>query len=109
MDERGQGLSAPTHQHTPSPTINLPSNYISGFCSTGYHVRCVGDFRTALCACDCHTAPPPAPIVIATVRCFFGCPAVVACEDPQQAHAAMEGHYWDTHRPDIAAALWAAS
>lgn len=115
MERTGQGASAPSVEHTASPDGNRPPKntaatpYLSGFCATGYHERCLGDFRTALCSCEHHTAPPPAPVRIATVRCFFGCSACVACEDPQQAQAAMEAHYRTSHWGDIAAALWAAS
>ncbi len=31
---------------------------MSGFCAAGRHERCRGDFGTARCTCELHTAPP---------------------------------------------------
>lgn len=101
MTRTGTGLTTPTQQHSQSP-----SNYQTGHCEVGGHSRCLGVYAGTGCTCPCHTAaPPPLRPQVATVHCFFGCPAVVASADPDAAHAAMESHYFEAHRPDIRAAV----
>ncbi len=39
------------------------TSYVSGFCAVSRHERCRGDFGTARCTCDCHTTPPPFPLL----------------------------------------------
>lgn len=109
MQGTGTGRPTPTVDHSQSPTINPPSNYTSGFCSTAHHEHCRGDFRTARCNCACHTAPPPEPIPTVTVRCVFGCRTVVDSVDPWAAHEGMEAHYADAHAQEIAAATGGAA
>jgi len=69
-----------------------PSTYRSGFCGSGFHDRCRGDYRTAVCGCTCHNEPKAV-----TVHCFFGCAHTATDVDPQAAHEAMEEHYRSEH------------
>jgi hypothetical protein len=115
VQRTGQGPTTATGRHTTSSIT-----YRIGWCGTTRHDLCTEDFRSARCGCACHTPPaiptprtspetPPLRPVTTTVRCFFGCPAVVASIEPGEAHAAMEGHYWAVHRAAIKAALWGAA
>lgn len=41
-----------------------PAQYLSGFCGARAHERCRRDYRTAVCGCFCHDAPPePEPVI----------------------------------------------
>lgn len=75
----------------------------TGFCNVGRHHACRG-VAGHPCPCDCHQQPEPI-----TVHCFFGCPHVAQEPTPEDAHAAMELHYFEAHREQIRAAVgWAA-
>lgn len=79
--------------------------YRSGWCGSGYHDRCRGQYAGITCCCPHHDGP-----LLVTVRCFFGCPHVAQDETPETAHAAMEAHYFEAHREQIRAAVgWAAA
>jgi hypothetical protein len=114
-----RGSTMATSRHTQSSIT-----YRIGWCGTARHDLCAGRYAGTACGCACHTGPPvarpviptprapePPPLrpVTVTVRCFFGCPAVVASLEAGEAHAAMEGHYWAAHRAAIKAALWGAA
>lgn len=79
--------------------------YVSGWCGSTRHDRCLGAYAGTGCTCECHARPE-----LVTVRCFFGCPHVVQDIDPHAAHDAMEAHYFDTHREQIRDAIgWCAA
>lgn len=102
MTATGTGRPMPTVAHAQSP-----SNYVSGHCGSGSHGRCVGAYTGVTCACTCHTPADPPPLV--AVHCFFACDHLVLDPDPHTAHQLMEAHYFDAHRPEIAAAVgWPA-
>lgn len=88
----------PAVQHAPSP-----SNYVSGHCGSGCHDRCTGAYAGVTCGCPHHTEPAPPPLV--AVHCFFACDHLVLDPDPRTAHDVMEAHYFQAHRPEIAAAV----
>lgn len=49
---------------TAARTSAAPATYVSGFCSSGRHDRCRGDYGTAVCGCEHHSAPAePLPFV----------------------------------------------
>jgi hypothetical protein len=96
---------------TATKTAPVSAGYQSGFCGSRRHDRCRGGYAGVECTCTCHTEPEPEPEpVVVTVHCFFGCPHVVQQPTPEAAHAVMELHYFDSHRPQIRAAIgWMTS
>lgn len=81
------------------------STYKSGWCHTGRHDRCLGAYAGCACTCAHHSAPPPERPVPVAVHCFFGCPHAEQQPTPAATHDAMERHYFEAHRADIARAV----
>lgn len=97
MTAGGQGLTAPSRQHTPSPTA-----YRSGWCGSTRHDRCLGAYAGTACDCTCHTTPEPQPMQPFAVHCSYGCSYEEGGTDPLAVHDAMERHYRTVHESTAA-------